>query len=80
MFDAEEFVLLYDANQSKNRYPYWKYEPFDIRTNDEEQWFIDFKFTKNDLHVLLDGLNIADRVIKQYKGLYVMEWRYYAYF
>ena len=30
MVDAEEFVLLCDVNQSKDIYPYWKYEPFDI--------------------------------------------------
>ena len=56
MINAEEFVLLYDAKQSKDIYPYWKYEPFVIGTIDEEQCFIDFRFAKNDLHVLLDVL------------------------
>ena len=27
MIDNEEFVPLYDANQSNDIYPYWKYEP-----------------------------------------------------
>jgi len=30
MIGAEKFVLLYDANQSKPIYPYWKYDKFDI--------------------------------------------------
>ena len=63
MTNAEEFVLLYDANQYKNIYPYWKYKLFDIGTIDEEQCFIDFRLAKNDLHVLVDVLNIPDRVI-----------------
>ena len=54
---------LYDANQSKDIYLYWKYETFDIGMTDEELCFIDFKFAKNDLHVLLDVLNTPDRVI-----------------
>ena len=56
MINAEEFVLFCDAKQSKDIYPYWKYEPFVIGTIDEEQCFIDFRFAKNDLHVLLDVL------------------------
>ena len=63
VINAEEFVLLYDANQYKNICPYWKYEPFDMGTIDEEQCFIDFRLAKNDLHVLVDVLNISDRVI-----------------
>lgn len=65
MIDAEEFVLLYGANQSHHNqdiYPQQKYEPFDTGTIDEEQCFIEFRFGKNDLHVLLDVLNIPDRV------------------
>ena len=51
MIDAEEFMLLHDANQSKDIYPYWKYESFDIGTIDKNQCFIDFRFANNDLHV-----------------------------
>ena len=39
------------------------YEPFDIETIYEEQCFIDFRFAKNDLRVLLDMLTIPDRAI-----------------
>ena len=30
IIDADEFLLLYDANQSKPIYPYWKYNTFDV--------------------------------------------------
>ena len=62
IIDAEEFILLYDANQSKPIYPYWKYEKFDIGMIDDEQSFIDFRFGKNDLYTLLDIFNIPERV------------------
>ena len=58
-----KILLLYDADQSKDIYSYWKHELFNIGTIDEEQCFIDFRFTKNNFHVLLDALNITDRVI-----------------
>lgn len=65
MIDAEEFVLLYGANQShynQDIYPQQKYESFDTGKIDEEQCFIEFRFGKNNLCVLLDVLNIPDRV------------------
>ena len=41
--DADEFLLLYDANQSKPIYPYWKYigNTLDVGLIDERS-FIDF--------------------------------------
>ena len=63
IIDAEDFVLLYNANKSKAIYPYWKYEKFDIGVIDDEQSFIDFRFGKNDLYTLLDVLNIPEKVI-----------------
>ena len=61
--DADEFLLLYDANQSKPIYPYWKYNTFDVGMIDDEQSFIDFRFGKNDLYTLLDVFNIPNRII-----------------
>ena len=63
VIDFDEFVLLYDANQSKDIYPYWNYQPFDIGMIDEEQCFIDFRFAKNDLNILLDVLNVLERIV-----------------
>ena len=61
--DSDEFVLLHDANQSKDIYPYWNYQPFDIGMIDEEQCFIDFRFAKNNLNILLDVLNVPERIV-----------------
>ena len=63
VIDADEFLLLYDANQSKPIYPYWKYNTFDVGIIDDEQSFIDFRFGKNDLYTLLDVFNIPNRII-----------------
>ena len=30
--DSDEFLLLYDANMSKDIYPCWKYSHYDTRT------------------------------------------------
>ena len=63
IIDADEFLLLYDANQSKPIYPYWKYSTFNVGMIDDEQSFIDFRFRKNDLYAVLDVFNIPNRII-----------------
>ena len=62
IIDSDEFILLYDANMSKDIYPYWKYSHFDMRTFDDEQCVVDRGFSKAHLYTLLDVLNISDRV------------------
>ena len=52
VIDADEFLLLYDANQSKPIFPYWKYNTFDVGMIDVGESFIDFRFGKNDLYTL----------------------------
>ena len=63
IIDADEFLLLHDANQSKPIYTYWKYNTFDAGMIDDEQKFIDFRFGKSDLYTLLDVFNIPNRII-----------------
>ena len=46
IIDADEFLLLYDANQSKPIYPYWEYNTFVVGMIHDEQSFIDFRFGK----------------------------------
>ena len=36
VIDSDQLILLYDANMSKDIYPYWKYSHFDMRTFDDE--------------------------------------------
>ena len=63
IIDTDEFSLLYDTNQSKSIYPYWKYNTFDDGTIDDEQSFTDFRFRKIDLCTLLDIFNLPNRTI-----------------
>ena len=67
MIDNEEFVPLYDANQSNDIYPYWKYEPalcillklllFPCRYSDMTPIFernLSHMFTKNMISITID--------------------------
>ena len=63
VIDSEDLILLYDANMSKGIYLYWKYSHFYIKTFDDEQGIVDFRFSKTHLDTLPDVLNIPDRVV-----------------
>ena len=63
VIDSEDLILLYDANMSKGIYPYWKYSHFYIKTFDDEQGIVDFRFSKTHVDTLPDVLNIPDRVV-----------------
>ena len=63
VIDSEDLILLYDANMCKGIYPYWKYSHFYIKTFDDEQGIVDFRFSKTHVDTLLDVLNIPDRVV-----------------
>ena len=47
--DCEDFILLYDSNQSKIDYPYWEYERFDLEKMDDSETWSEFRFYKNDI-------------------------------
>ena len=63
VIDSEDLILLYDANMCKGIYPYWKYSHFYIKTFDDEQGIVDFRFSKTHVDTLPDVLNIPDRVV-----------------
>ena len=45
---SDEFILLYDANMSKDIYPYWKYLHFDMKTFGDQQCIVSaFSIFKN---------------------------------
>ena len=61
LIDEEEFVLLYDANKSKNPpFPYWKYQNFDLDSITEAECQADFRFQNHDIYVLADALEILE--------------------
>lgn len=44
-----EFILLYDHNWSKPLFPYWKFEPFNVDTWDDEECRTELRFAKGEL-------------------------------
>ena len=57
-----EFILLYDYNWSKPLFPYWKFEPFNVDTWDDEECRTELRFAKGDLPVLKHLLGIPDKI------------------
>ena len=49
--DETEFMLLYDANKSREIYPYWNFERFDLENFDDAQSLTDFRIRKNNIFV-----------------------------
>ena len=69
--DEETFLLLYDINKSKNiDLPYWNYDKFNLDLMSDEEAKTEFRFLKNDLHVLSEALQIPP-VFTCYNGLKV---------
>ena len=44
--DYEDFILLNNINQSKNDYPYWAYDRFDLENMDDTEIWSEFRFFK----------------------------------
>ena len=69
----DEFLLLYDANISKNLdYPYQNYEDFDLEGLGESECLAEFRFRKRDIPILADVMGCLIRIDVN-KGLYAME-------
>ena len=59
-----EFVLLYDANRSKNPdFPYWNYERFEIDELTNAECNAEFCFYKHDIYKLADALQLPDEFV-----------------
>jgi len=53
----DEFLLLYDANSSKNPdFPYQNYEHFDLEERDEGECLAEFQVKKRDIPVLAEAM------------------------
>lgn len=57
----DEFLLLYDANNSKNPdFPYQNYEHFDLEELDESECLAEFRFRKRDIPLLAEAMRLPD--------------------
>ena len=61
IIDDEESLMLYDINLSRNDYPYWNYERFDLENMDDAETWSEFGFLKNDIFRSILGLTIDQR-------------------
>ena len=52
IIDEDEFVLLYELNNSKEIYLFWKYDKFDLESMDEAQCKREFCFLHSDIYDL----------------------------
>ena len=70
IIDDIEFKILYDINNSRNDYPYWNYDPFNLDNFTDAETWSEFRFYKNDIYRLKEALEIPD-IIKTYNRLSV---------
>ena len=57
----DEFLLLYDANSSKNPdFPYQKYEHFDLEELHESECLAEFHFRIRDIPILVQAMRLLD--------------------
>ena len=63
LINDEEFCLLYDLNQSREVFPYWKYDRFDFEQLDEVQCKTELRFAKEDILQLADMLRIPEKIV-----------------
>lgn len=50
--------MLYEANYSREIYPYWNFERFNLDTFDDAQCLTEFRFNKRDIYTLAECLQI----------------------
>ena len=62
MIDDKEFLLLWHLNSSRNR-SRRRYEPFDLEELSDDECKVEFRFSKTDIYILKDVLNIPDEVV-----------------
>ena len=60
----DEFLLLYDANISKNLdYLYQNYEHFDLERLDGSECLAEFRYRKSDIAILTNVMGLPDTYI-----------------
>ena len=63
VINDEEFVLLYDANTSKNiDLPYWDYENFDLDNLSNDECKAEFRFLKDDIYTLYEVMQFPEEM------------------
>ena len=55
LIDAEEFFILYEENRSRELFPYWKADNFDLDDWDNTECKTELRFAKDDLNLLAEA-------------------------
>ena len=63
IIDKDEFVLLYELNNSKEIYPFWKYDKFDLENMDKAHCKREFRFLRSQIYDLKNVLNIPEKIV-----------------
>ena len=62
IIDDVEFMVLLADNNSREPYPFWKFEKFNLDALDDDQCRTDFRFQKADLDILMNVLQIPEKI------------------
>ena len=49
LIDMEDYVSLYSTNQSREIFPYWKFNKFDFESWDDTECYKELRFGKDDI-------------------------------
>ncbi len=79
VIDMEEYVYLYSTNQSREVFPYWKFNKFDFENWDDTECYKELRFRKDHIANLLICLGIPEKVFAL-SELHVVAWKDYVYF
>ena len=64
VIEEEEFLLLVAASkETASVFPYWKYPRFSLCCVNEDDCLSEFRFEKNDLPRLVEGLKIPNKIV-----------------
>ena len=65
VIDDFEFALLYDLNKSREIFPFWKFEKFNLESLDEAQCRTEFRFIKSHIYELAVALNMPEKIVTE---------------
>ena len=63
IINEDEFALLYELNNSKEIYPFWKYDKFDFENMDKAQCKREFLFLRSHTYDLKKKKNIPEKIV-----------------
>lgn len=63
LLDDIEFAVLYDMNESREIFPYWKFQEFDLDTLDEAECRTELRFSSQHIYELARLLGIPARIV-----------------